>query len=125
MPAANAAPAARSEPASRSPSPTRRTLLGIGWFGLWLDTITDTPPGVIVGRVASRGPAADAGIEVDDVLIEVAGQPVTSFSDVENAVVDHVANTPPGTSTVVEVVRNGRHLRLSVVFDPEFNLQSP
>jgi len=124
MPAANATPDTGSEPAaSRLPSPTRRSGMGIGWFGLWLDTVTDTPPGVIVGRVSSGGPAASAGIQVDDVLIEVAGQPVTSFSEVADAVVEHVASTPPGTSTIVEVVRNGTHLRLPVVFDREFVLQ--
>ena len=124
MPAANATPDTRSEPAASGlPSPTRRSGIGIVWFGLWLDTVTDTPPGVIVGRVASGGPAASAGIQVDDVLIEVAGQPVTSFSDVADAVVDHVKSTPPGTPTIVEVVRNGTHLRLPVFFDREFVLQ--
>jgi hypothetical protein len=117
-------PDIRSEPtASPLPSTARRGGLGIGWFGLWLRTITDTPPGVIVGRIASGGPAASAGIQVDDVLIEVAGKPVRSFSDVADAVVDHVGSTPPGTPTSVEVVRNGTHLRLQVVFDREFVLR--
>jgi len=114
---------ARSGPAAaRLPSPARRSGLAIGWFGLWLDTVTDTPPGVIVGHVPSGGPAANAGIQVDAVLIEVAGQPVTSFSEVADAVVDHVMSTPPGTSTIVQVVRNGRHFRLPVIFDRQFVL---
>ncbi len=118
---ARASADAGSEPAApRLPSPTRRRGLAIGWFGLWLDTVTDMPPGVIVGRVPSEGPAASAGIQADDVLITVAGQPVTSFSEVADAVVDHVKRTPPGTSTFVEVVRNGTHLRLPVVFDRQF-----
>jgi len=124
IPAATPTADIRSEPApSQSAPPTRRSGLGIGWFGLWLDTVTDTPPGVIVARVASGGPAASAGIQADDVLIQVAGQPVTSFSEVADAMVDHVGSTPSGTSAIVEVVRNGTHLRLPVVFDREFVLR--
>jgi hypothetical protein len=124
-------PAARSpepappsaDPKPRSPDPARRALLGIGWFGLWLDSITDSPTGVIVGRVAPGGPAANAGILADDVLVEVAGHRVASFSDVADAVVDHVKSTPPGTSSIVEIVRKGERLRLSVVFDREFRVR--
>jgi len=130
LPATTTSPDTRSEPtasqlptAQQSPPPTRRGRLGVGWFGLWLDTVTDTPPGVIVGRISSGGPAASAGIQVDDVLIEVAGKPVRSFSDVADAVVNHVKSTPPGTSAIVEVVRNGTHLRLPVVFDRDFVLR--
>jgi hypothetical protein len=99
------------------PAAARRGVLGIGWFGLWLDTITDNPRGVIVGHVSQGGPAARAGIEVDDVLIEVAGRPVASFADVENAVVGHVRNEAAAPETTVQVVREGKTLELPVVFD--------
>jgi hypothetical protein len=115
---------APSQPATpRKPEPVRRTGLGIVWFGLWLDTVTDSPTGVIVGRVAPGGPAANAGILANDVLVEVAGHRVTSFSDVADAVADHVKSTPPGTSSIVEIDRKGKRLRLSVVFDREFRLR--
>jgi hypothetical protein len=87
------------------------------------DTITDSPPDVVVGRVSPGGPAAIAGILANDVIIEVAGRPVTSFSDVADAVADRARSTPPGTASVVEVVRKGERLSLSVVFDREFVLR--
>ena len=106
-------------PATRDtrPVPARRGRLGIAWLGVWLDTITSNPRGVIVGDVARGGPAARAGIEVDDVLIEVAGRAVASFTriDVENAVVGHVNNEPPDTPTTVHVVHDGKHLALPIV----------
>jgi hypothetical protein len=119
-------------PAGRSPSdaaasagprsaPPRRGL-GVGWFGLWLDSVTASPPGVIVGRVADGGPAANAGLQADDVLVRVAGRPVTSFSDVGNVVAEHVGQTPRGTAADVEVMRNGQPLTLRVVFDRDFVL---
>jgi hypothetical protein len=105
------------------PAPARRGKLGIAWFGVWLDTITDNPRGVIVGDVAPGGPAARAGIEVNDVLIEMAGRPVASFTDVSNAVVGHVKSEPPDTPAMVHVVRDGTRLQLPVVFDRQFVLR--
>jgi len=96
--------------------------IGIGWFGLWLEDVTNTPPGVIVGDVVSGGPAAIAGIVEKDVLIEVAGQSVNSYSAVADAVVHHVQSTPAGTPGVVHVMRNGMPHQFMVFFDREFVL---
>jgi hypothetical protein len=96
--------------------------VGIGWFGVWLGGVTTTPPGVIVGEVTPGGPAAIAGIVEKDVLVEIAGQSLDSYSAVADAVVDHVKSTPRGTPGVVHVMRNGVPHQFMVVFDREFDL---
>ena len=106
--------------AGAAASAPSRARLRIDAFGLSLDTVTDTPPGVIVGGVQSGGPAENAGIAVNDVLVEVAGRSVTSFSAVADAVVHHVRTTPAGTAAVVDLVPDGERHHLPVLFDREF-----
>ena len=78
---------------------------------------------VIVGDVIVGGPAAIAGIVEKDVLVDVAGQSVNSYSAVADAVVDHVHSTPAGTPGVVHVMRNGVPHEFIVFFDREFVLR--
>lgn len=60
------------------------------WLGLWVrpldtdrarDLGVDPPRGLLVSRVAPGGPAQEAGIEPDDVILELAGEPVSTPSD--------------------------------------------
>ncbi|HEX6475726.1 MAG TPA: S1C family serine protease [Acidimicrobiales bacterium] len=65
-----------------------------------------TPPGVQVLTVQSNSPAASAGLEPQDIIDAVDGQPVPSILDLQGALRLH----RPGASVMLDVVRNGGHL---------------
>ena len=65
--------------------------------------------GEIIGRVEPGGPGARAGFRPGDVVLRVGGKPVTPDQTLSRL----VADTPPGTTTRFDVVRDGRPLQLS------------
>lgn len=66
--------------------------------------------GVYVERVEPQGPAAEAGIEEGDVLVEYAGTPVFSVSRLRRL----VSETPAGRSVEVTLIRDKKSLRKTV-----------
>ncbi len=82
-----------------------------GYLGVFLDTVKpefarvyDLPKasGAIIRDVAdAKGPAANAGIQTNDVVVEFNNQPVESAQDLINK----VASTPVGTSVPVIYLR--------------------
>ncbi len=60
--------------------------------------------GALVSQVAADTPAARAGLKQGDVILAVEGRPVADGNDLRNA----VANTEPGKSITVTIVRDGR-----------------
>lgn len=66
--------------------------------------------GVLISSVSANSPAASAGIERGDVVVEFAGQPVTGAPLFRN----RVAAEPPGSSQKLVVVRNGQRKQLEV-----------
>ena len=58
----------------------------------------------------TAGPAAKAGIQEEDVIVEFGGKPVKTFFDLRSV----VANTPPGQTVEVKVVRFGEPKVLKV-----------
>jgi serine protease Do len=60
--------------------------------------------GALVGDVTPTGPAAKAGIERGDLILELNGQPVEGPQDLSV----RVSQTPPGTTVHVKVFRNGQ-----------------
>jgi putative serine protease PepD len=82
------------------------------WLGVSADdhepstsTGGSTPPGVQVLAVQSNSPAASAGLEPQDIIDSVDGQPVPSILDLQGALRLH----RPGASVTLDVVRNGGH----------------
>lgn len=67
--------------------------------------------GALVDRVRPDGPAAKAGIKAEDVIVSWDGKPIHNFSELEDA----VTSTPPGRSVEVGIVRNKRHMTVTVV----------
>ena len=57
-----------------------------------------------VGTVVAGSPAAQAGLQVGDHIISIAGHPVTYFSDVIEQTNSSVADAPAGAKTVPVVV---------------------
>lgn len=90
-----------------------------GWLGVLIQDVTrelaesfglDKPRGALVARVLPNSPAAAAGFEVGDVVLEFDGREVDSSS----ALPPLVGQTPVGDSVPVKVLRNGRTQKLTV-----------
>jgi serine protease Do len=105
-----------------------------GWLGVSMNTFTMTPEmaeffgvseatgsrngrGVIVtqlinerGEPSESGPAAQAGIQAEDVIVKFGDREIESYWDLRTV----VANTPPGRKVPVMVVRKGEAIRKEV-----------
>lgn len=66
--------------------------------------------GALISSVAAAGPAAQAGLERGDVVVEFAGQAVTDAGLFRN----RVAAEPPGSTQRLVVVRDGQRKSLDV-----------
>ena len=74
--------------------------------------------GAFVAQVPP-GPAATAGIEPGDVIVEFNGKPVTRSDDLPQI----VAATAPGTTVPVKVIREGKERTFNVRVE-ELNLEA-
>ncbi len=88
-----------------------------GFFGVMPADVTPedaqrlkVKQGALITSVTEGSPAAQAGIQVEDVVVEYNGKPVKGELDFR----DMVARTEPGTVVPVKVVRNGREITLRV-----------
>jgi serine protease Do len=93
-----------------------------GWLGVSIDDITpevastlglSSPKGAVVTVVRPGGPAAEAGVQANDVIIEFNRHEITSVRDLTRA----VADTPVGSRAQVVVLRDGKRVNLSVRVD--------
>jgi serine protease Do len=64
--------------------------------------------GALVAMVEEASPAAKAGLQVEDVVTAVNGQPIRNSLDLRDA----IARTPPGQSIEMRVVRGGKEQTL-------------
>ena len=83
-----------------------------GWIGAAIQELTPelidsfklaVSNGVLITDVVRNSPAEHAGIKSGDILISIDGHPINDW----NAMLDTVANLPPGDIVVVKLVRNG------------------
>ncbi|MGD9904491.1 MAG: Do family serine endopeptidase [Vicinamibacterales bacterium] len=75
--------------------------------------------GALVSSVNSGGPAAKAGVEPGDVIVEFNGQAVRN----RDALVGMVTRTKPGTTVPLKVLRDKVEKRLDITVD-ELNLEA-
>jgi serine protease Do len=75
--------------------------------------------GALVAQVTKGGPAANAGIEPGDVILEFNGRPVSKNDDLPQV----VAGTTPGTTVPVKVLRDGKDRTMNVKVE-ELDLES-
>ncbi len=84
-----------------------------GWLGVIIQDVTqdlaesfkmDKPHGALVSKVVPDGPAAKAGIQAGDVVLEFAGKPIDTSSDLPPL----VGSTRIGETVPLKVMRNGR-----------------
>jgi serine protease Do len=104
-----------------------------GWLGVLIQDVTrelaesfgmDKPMGALVARVLEDSPAAKAGIEVGDVIIEYEGEEVTYSSELPPL----VGRTRVGDKARVKVMRDGKIKTLLVrigELPPDEELQQP
>jgi serine protease Do len=67
--------------------------------------------GVLIHSLVPGGPAAQAGLAVNDVITKIAGKPVGSPSEVSQ----QIASRRPGDKVPVELIHKGRSTQLDVV----------
>ena len=90
--------------------------LGIRLQPLWLDDDTRTKLGrksrgiAAVGGVDAGSPAAQAHVELGDLLLTLDGEPAESV----NSLARRIAGTSPGQIVVLEVLRGGKPLTINV-----------
>ncbi|WP_246109293.1 DegQ family serine endoprotease [Reinekea thalattae] len=66
--------------------------------------------GALVARVFPNSPAADAGLQADDVIIAIDGHKVRRYADVPPL----IGAFSPGDKTAVTVIRDGKERKLTV-----------
>jgi S1-C subfamily serine protease len=90
--------------------------IGIRLQPLWLDDATRTKLGrkargiAAVGGVDAGSPAAEAHIELGDLLLALDGEPAESV----NGLAQRIASTNPGQTIALEVLRGGKPLTIKV-----------
>jgi serine protease Do len=91
-----------------------------GWLGVRIQEVTDevaeglamaSPSGALVAGVTEDGPAAVAGIEPGDVILEFDGRKVGAMHELPRMVADE----PIGKEVEVMVLRKGKEQRLKVI----------
>jgi serine protease Do len=74
----------------------------------------DKPTGALVTEVMADSPAAIAGIQQEDIILEFNGQKVDSINGLRN----QVSMIEPGSKVNITVHRNGRKLKKTVTIKP-------
>jgi serine protease Do len=90
-----------------------------GWLGVGIQDLTPelaeyydlkAEKGVLVTQVFEGDPADKAGIKVNDIILSVDGQKVTTGRELSAM----IANTPVGSQTTVDLIRDGKTKTLTV-----------
>ncbi len=90
-----------------------------GWIGAGVQELTPelaesfrlgSTSGVLITEVIRNSPADQAGIKAGDILVAIDGTPIEDW----NAMLETVANLPPGRGVTVRLVRNGAEASVRV-----------
>jgi len=90
------------------------------WLGVAIQPVTQEAAeefkvkvhsGVLVREVRNNTPAAKAGVQPGDVILQFAGQPVNEPRELQNL----VERSPIGSSQSMLVLRDGKELTINVV----------
>ncbi len=77
------------------------------------DRFTGAESGVIIASVVENGPAANAGINVDDVIVEVDGEAVSNLADLTEI----MESKEVGDEITVTALRRGERMDFNVLLD--------
>jgi len=90
-----------------------------GWLGVQIQPLTPelaekfgtkVAKGVLVSEVSEGSPAADAGMQRGDIILEFDGKKVEDPVHLRN----EVAHTDPGRKVPVKIVRRGKEMTLHI-----------
>ncbi|NIT56266.1 MAG: PDZ domain-containing protein, partial [Aliifodinibius sp.] len=79
-----------------------------GWLGIYIQDINenlakamDLPgtEGALVADVVEDSPAEEAGLQEEDVILELNGKKIPNTADLRN----NIASTPPGTEVTLTI----------------------
>ncbi|MFS0828631.1 Do family serine endopeptidase AlgW [Pseudomonas phoenicis] len=88
-----------------------------GWLGIEVQPLSPElaesfglkgRPGIVVAGIFREGPAARAGLQVGDVILNINGEPAGDGRKSMN----QVARIKPNNKVAIEVMRNGKQLKL-------------
>lgn len=90
-----------------------------GWLGVYIQDVDrplaeslglDNPRGALVAQVEPGSPAAEAGLEAGDVVVEFNGRRIIDASDLPHT----VGLMKPGDKAVAQLIRKGKQKELTV-----------
>ncbi|MFA6971107.1 MAG: Do family serine endopeptidase [Gallionella sp.] len=90
-----------------------------GWIGAAIQELTPeliesfklgSANGVLITEVIRNSPAEKAGIKTGDILVSIDSTAINNW----NAMLETVANLPPGKAVVIKLLRNGGDISLPV-----------
>jgi serine protease Do len=89
-----------------------------GWLGIGIEALDENKRdfyhaptgGALVTEINADGPSANSGLQVEDVIVKANGQGVHDPSDVQRV----VAESLPGATVVLDVIRDGQPKQVSV-----------
>ena len=70
----------------------------------------DIPQGIFIGGVVQGSPAAKAGIKPEDIIVEMGGQRIASFADLDA----FLAKQEVGDKVSIAVVRDGKRREVNL-----------
>ena len=91
-----------------------------GWLGIQPEPVTaevakalalPRAEGVVIREMEPGGPAARAGMQVLDVVLEISGKPTRNVPQL----LARIAELPPGSSAKVRIARSGHDVEVDVV----------
>ena len=77
------------------------------------------PIGILITDITPDSPAAEAGLETDDILLTINGEPIDTGGELQTL----VSTTAPGTDIEVEIYRGGNSRRAGRVMTLTVTLQ--
>lgn len=80
-----------------------------GYLGVGLEDRVDGGRGAVITEVGAGSPAADAGIEPRDIVVDVDGTPI----DGQGALIAAIRDRSPGDTIAIEVLRGSSRLTLT------------
>ena len=84
-----------------------------GYFGVQSDISSSSEEGIVITGVSPNSPAAKAGIQLGDVILELNNQEGISAREMMQI----IANTKPNSKVLVTILRLGKILQLPVVIE--------